>query len=153
MNVGEIEERIQVLAQNLSSATFIYDLLSAYGLPKASIRRLQKGTYNLSKAKDEILWKKKLYYRVVLDEDLHGFIDTRRKEEELLKHAPRFLIVTDFETLLAYDTKTGDSLDIEIRELPRHYDFFLPWAGMEKAQAKLENPADAKAAVKMARLY
>jgi N-6 DNA Methylase len=153
MNIGQIEQNVHDLAANLSRDTFVYDLLSAYGLAKASITRLQHGTYNLSKTEGEILWKKKLYFRAVFDEDLHGFIDTRRKQEIILKHAPRFLVVTDFETLLAYDSKTDDTLDIALTELPRHYDFFLPWAGMEKAQAKLENPADVKAAVKMAQLY
>ncbi len=153
MNIGQVEENIQTLARNLSRDTFIYELLTAYGLPKASITRLQQGSYNLSKVNGEIIWKKKLYFRAIFDQDLHGFIDTRRRDEALLKHAPRFFIVTDFMTLLAYDSKTDDTLDIPLSDLPRHFDFFLPWAGMEKAQAKLENPADVKAAEKMAKLY
>jgi hypothetical protein len=46
-----------------------------------------------------------------------------------------------------------DSLDIPIRELAQHFDFFLPWAGMEKAEIHTENPADVKAAGKMAKLF
>ncbi|ANL28602.1 type II restriction enzyme methylase subunit YeeA [Rhizobium phaseoli] len=153
MNIGKVEENVQSLSDSLSRDTFIYELLTAYGLPKASITRLQQGSYNLSKVAGEIIWKKKLYYRAVFDQDLHGFIDTRRRDEGLLKHAPRFLIVTDFKTFLAYDTKTNDTLDIPLSDLSRHFDFFLPWAGLEKAQAKLENPADVKAAEKMAKLY
>ena len=45
------------------------------------------------------------------------------------------------------------TLDIHIKDLPKNYDFFLPWAGMEKAQLQNENPADIKAAVKMAKLF
>ena len=51
------------------------------------------------------------------------------------------------------DTKTGDTLDTPIGELPKHFDFFLPWAGMEKSQLQSENPADIKAAERMGRLY
>jgi hypothetical protein len=153
MDIGQIEDNVRAAVRELSRDTFIYELLAAYGLPKASITRLQKGTYNLSKTNGEIVWKKKLYFRAVFDEDLHGFIDTCRRDNNLLKHAPRFFVVTDFKTLLAYDSKTGDTLDILLSDLPRHFDFFLPWAGMEKAQAKLENPADIKAAEKMAKLY
>jgi hypothetical protein len=69
MNIGQIEENVQTVAAGLSRDTFIYDLLSAYGLPKASITRLQQGSYNLSKTPGEILWKKKLYFRPVFDED------------------------------------------------------------------------------------
>jgi hypothetical protein len=63
------------------------------------------------------------------------------------------VIVTDYETLLAIDTKTNDKLDILLKDLPKHYDFFLPWAGMEKTQHQNENPADVKAAEKMAKLF
>jgi type I restriction-modification system DNA methylase subunit len=45
------------------------------------------------------------------------------------------------------------TLDIQLKDLPKSYDFFLPWAGMEKAQLQNENPADIKAAVKMAKLF
>ncbi|MGY2909228.1 DNA methyltransferase [Bradyrhizobium sp. URHC0002] len=153
MNIGQIEQNVQELARNVSRETFVYDLLAAYGLPKASITRLQQGSYNLSKVEGEILWKKKLYFRALVDEDLHGFIDTRRREVAITKQAPRFIVVTDFETILAYDCKTKDTLDIALEDLPRHFDFFLPWAGMEKAQAKPESQADVKAAMKMAKLY
>ncbi len=70
-----------------------------------------------------------------------------------LKHSPRFIIVTDSESLLAVDTKTNEGLDIPIPDLPKHTDFFLPLAGMEKTQHQNENPADIKAAGKMAKLF
>jgi hypothetical protein len=54
---------------------------------------------------------------------------------------------------LAYDTKTQDTLDIPILDIAKHFDFFLPLAGMEKAQHQVENPADVKAAERMAKLY
>jgi hypothetical protein len=163
MNTEKLERDLKLLVANLNKTTFIYDLLSAYGQPKASITRLQKGDYNLATFSGDILWKKKLYFRAeeyadlhVLEEeqvDLHDLIDTVQKDHAIIKHHPRFMIVTDFETLLAVDTKTNDTLDIPFKKLPKHYDFFLPWAGMEKAQYQSENPADIKAAERMGRLY
>jgi type I restriction-modification system DNA methylase subunit len=61
--------------------------------------------------------------------------------------------VTDYKTILAIDTLTKDQLDIPIIDLPKYYDFFLPWAGMEKATHAAENPADVRAAEKMAKLF
>ncbi len=136
--------------KNFNRESFIYDLLLAYGLPKASITRLQKGNLNLSTTKGEISWKKKLFFKPVFDIDLHETIAQLNGE---LKHKQRFVIVTDYQTLLAIDTKTNDKLDIELQNLPRHFDFFLPWAGMEKTQHLNENPADVKAAEKMAKLF
>jgi hypothetical protein len=133
-----------------NKGTWIYDFLLAYGLPKSSIARLQKGNQNLSKTDGEISWKKKLLFREVKKKDLHLEIS---ELEENYKHDERFLIVTDYKTFLAIDTKTNERLDIEFKDLIKHFDFFLPWAGMEKSQYASENPADVKAAVKMAKLF
>ena len=54
---------------------------------------------------------------------------------------------------MAIDTKTKDSLDTPFSELPTYYAFFLPWAGMEKSATPTENPADVKAAERMAKLF
>jgi hypothetical protein len=153
MNLAQIENNLQQLVQSFNKDSFIYDLLLAYGQPKASITRLQKGGLNLSKIPGEITWKKKLFFKEINGEDLHDLIDNVAANERAIKHDPRFLIVTDYETLLAVDRKTNDTLDIPILEIAKHFDFFLPWAGMEKKQAIGENPADVKAAEKMAKLY
>jgi len=49
MNIAQIENNLQNLIDTLDKTRFIYDLLLAYGLPRASITRLQKGNLNLSK--------------------------------------------------------------------------------------------------------
>ena len=150
MNSTQIENNLSKLIKNFDKNTFIYQLLLAYNLPKATITRLQKGTANLSKIEGEVSLKTKLFFKEVYKEDLHLSITNLAKE---IKHKQRFVIVTDYETFLAKDTKTNTTLDIQLKELPKHYDFFLPWAGMEKAQLQSENPADVKAAVKMAKLF
>ena len=151
MNIGQIEAKVKSLDK--TSNNFIYELLQAYGLPKASISRLRSGNLNLSKSDNIIIWKKKLFYQVELNTDLHLRIDELVGNPNTQKHNPRFIIVTDYNTILSVDTKTGDSLDVELERLDRYYDFFLPWAGMEKSQLQNENPADIKAAEKMAKLF
>ncbi len=153
MNIAELEERVLSLVTNLDKQNFLYDLLLAYGQPKASITRLQKGDYNLANQPDAVLWKKKLYFKQVAEGDLHVLIDDVQNNPDITRHHPRFIIITDFKTLLAVDTKTGDTLDTPFQELHRHTDFFLPWAGMEKSQIQSESLADVKAAEKLARLY
>ena len=150
MNITQIEKNLSKLIKNFNEDTFIYDLLLAYNLPKATVTRLQKGTANLSKVDGEVSLKKKLFFKEVYNEDLHLSITNIAKD---IKHNQRFVIVTDYQTLLAKDTKMNVTLDIQLKDLPKSYDFFLPWAGMEKAQLQNENPADIKAAVKMAKLF
>jgi hypothetical protein len=153
MNITQIESNVQSVFENYTKENFIYDFLLAFGTPNATIKKLQIGTLNLSKIEGEISWKKKLFFKEVLDQDLHVFIDEIKKNEVVLKHEPRFVIITDFTTLLAWDKKTNDSLDIPFLEIPKHFSFFLPLAGMEKSQNVFENPADVKAAERMAKLY
>ncbi|MEY3498803.1 MAG: hypothetical protein RL308_472 [Bacteroidota bacterium] len=150
MNVIQIENNLKLLVYSLDKETFIYNLLESYYLPKASISRLQKGSLNLSKVPGEVSWKKKLFFKEELKNDLHLTISNLKDE---IKQNQRFVIVTDYKTLLAIDTLTKDQLDIPITDLPKYYDFFLPWAGMEKATHTSENPADVKAAEKMAKLF
>lgn len=153
MTILQIETNLQELIDNFSQDSFIFDLLQAYGMPKATISRLKKGELNQLENKGELLSRKNLFFKVVDTPLLHTTIDTLQSKYQKEKKPPRFLIVTDYETLLAVDTKTGDTLDIKLTELPRHYAFFLPLAGMEKSQIVDENPADIRAAEKMAKLY
>jgi hypothetical protein len=153
MNITQIETNIQSIFTAFSKETFIYDFLLAYGTPNSTIQKLKIGTLNLSKIDGEISWKKKLFFKVDLVNDLHDTIDEIKNLETLKKDTPRFIIVTDYEDFLAYDTKTLDTLDIKIVDLITHYSFFLPLAGMEKAQHQIENSADIKAAIKMAKLF
>ena len=134
----------------------MYGLLECYGKPKASITRLRmegKGSYNLSKNADEVLWKKQVYFKTTDSDKLLTIIDEMKHAEVVAKHQPRFIIAINATHLLAIDTKTEDTLHIPLAELNKKFDFFLPWAGLEKTQAQGENPADVKAAEKMAKLF
>jgi len=153
MNIAQIENNLQQLVKTFKKESFIYDLLLAYGQPKATIKRIKDGGLNLSKVDGEISWKKKLFFKSVKGVDLHELIADLTTDNKAVKHDPRFVVVTDYKNLLAVDTKTQDTLDISIADIAKHFDFFLPWAGMEKAQHQNENPADVRAAEKMAKLY
>lgn len=153
MTIAQIETALQELIKNFIPQTFAFDILLAYGSPKAAIARLEKGELNQLQSKGELTHRKQLFFKVAPSNELHALIDELANDQKISKNSPRFIIVTDYETLLAVDTKTKDTLDIKLLDLIKHYDFFLPWAGMERAQHKDENPADVRAAEKMAKLY
>lgn len=150
MNITNIESLVKELVKNFDIASFIYDFMLAYGLPKATITRLRKGDQNLSKDDNEIALKGKLYFRKEFEADLHVTIDNMCSE---LKYKERFIVATDYKQFLAIDTKTNDRLDVAFEDLGKHYDFFLPWAGQEKSAHYNEQIADMKAADKMAKLF
>lgn len=153
MNTQEISAQLYNLVNNLSPETFIYDLLSIYGKPKASISRLQKGDLNISKRDDEVLWKKQICFREVATNDLYSAPNKISQEKYICKNNPRFIIASDYKTLIARDTKTNQTLDIPIDCLPENSDFFLPLAGREKTAIHKEHEADIKATKKMAAIY
>ncbi|AWL27685.1 class I SAM-dependent DNA methyltransferase [Acinetobacter defluvii] len=159
MNIVQIEENVKQLihkiAQDeLKKQDFIYELLLAYGHRSQSIGRVRNGERNLAEDKENtVFWKRQIYFKIAKQHDLHGLIDQMKNEKRTESNKIRFLIVTDFKTLLAVDTKTQDTLDVPFGDLAKKFDFFLPWAGMEKAVYQGENPADVKAAEKLAKLF
>ncbi|MGV1048178.1 MAG: DNA methyltransferase [Solirubrobacterales bacterium] len=154
MTLREIEERVAAL-KSLDGGEFLFELLRAYGIPKASITRLRTGSYNRSEQEGEYLWREKVYFRSLdcPDEELYALVDAARTEERVRRERPRFVIARNRSKLVAADLRTGDALDIEVDELQNHAAFFLPWARIEKTQIENRNLADVKAAEKMAKLY
>ena len=153
MTSHEIEQNLKRIIENFSPEDFLYDLLLAYGISKTSTTRLKSGDFNLSKMEGEILYKKKVFFKEEDADKLLSAIESIAKEERVLRHSPRFAIVTDYKNLVAKDLKLGKNLDIAIKDLPNHYGFFLPLAGSEVYHSTNDNEADRNAAYKMAILY
>jgi N-6 DNA Methylase len=154
MTSHEIEQNVKRMMENFSKENFFYDLLLAYGISKTSITRLRSGDFNLSKVDGEILYKKKIFFKQQPTEKLLSSIESLAKEERILKHSPRFAVVTDYKNLVAKDLKLGKNLDISIKDLPKYYGFFLPLANSEfNNYNNNDTEADRNAAYKMATLY
>jgi hypothetical protein len=154
MKSTEIKTNVQNVIDNFSKEEFIYDLLIAYGISKTSVTRLKKGDYNFAKADGEILYKKKIFFKVESTDKLLSSIEEISKDERILKHKPRFVILTDYKQIVAKDLKVNKlPLDIKLKELPNYFDFFLPLAGSEIYNAKNDDEADRNASYKMADLY
>lgn len=153
MQTQKIEEAIKDLVGNFSEKDFIFDFLLAFGFTKMTIRRLREGNSNLSSKENQLIIKQKLFYEYCPSDNLYSTIDDLKNDSTTYTHKPRFIIVQNDKKLLAIDTKTNETLDAELTELHKHVDFFLPWTGKEKYIAHQENPADVKAAEKMAKIY
>src|SRR5690606_10536832 len=105
MQKSEIKEKLTDLARGIDKSSFIYDFLSCFGLSKTTIARLRKGDYNLSKKEGELFYKGKIFFKAEETDKLIHTIDELGKDEKILKQKPRFIVVTDFENVLATDTK------------------------------------------------
>ena len=153
MNSQKIEEDVRSIVENYSATDFIYDFLIAFGFTKMTIKRLREGNSNLAQKDNQLIIKQKLFYEYSSDGDIYSIIDDLKNDSATYTHKPRFIVVNNDKELLAIDTKTQETLAVELNELYKNIDFFMPWTGKEKYVAHQENPADVKAAEKMANIY
>ncbi|BBM67676.1 MULTISPECIES: DNA methyltransferase [Vibrio] len=155
VNQAKIFEQLEQLVEASEPSEFIYGFLTAFKFPKATITQLrQGGNRNVAKIEGHTGLKNKLYYFPVnASKDIDAALDDVIAHPMIAKNKIRYIITTDFERFLAWDSATGERLDIDFEVLHRNYSFFLPLVGLEKAILNSEKPADVKAAVKMGKLF
>lgn len=148
-NVAEIANRESY------NIDFVYELLAAYGRARSAITKLREGSLNLASDKNnEILQRGVVYFKHVSDPNkLHSTAEELAVDPLVVRYNPRYLIISDYERLVAVDTKKDSRLDINLRDIDRDVDFFYGWTGDEITDEKTEAVADRRAADKMKDLY
>jgi type I restriction-modification system DNA methylase subunit len=148
-NVSEIANR------ETYDIDFVYELLAAYGRARSAITKLREGSLNLAADKNkEILQRGVVHFKYVSDPNkLHSTAEELTIDPLAVRYNPRYLIVSDYERLVAVDTKKNSRLDIKLRDIDRDVDFFFGWTGDEITDEKTEAVADRSAADKMKDLY
>ncbi|WP_323011971.1 DNA methyltransferase [Castellaniella sp.] len=152
---GSIMQALEKMYSDLNRDEFIFSFLDAYGFPKSTITRLRNGgdSRNVGQGND-IGLKKKLYFRVVpTGGDVVAEAEALKDSDIVGRNDIRFVIATDFETLVAFDLSADERLETSLGELSKNYAFFLPLAGYEKAVMHSEHQADLKASEKMGQLF
>lgn len=154
LSLKAIEERVSKLAGRESyDRDLIFDLLLAYGKPQSSVTRLRNGDLNVAADPvSEVAQKKVVYFKETSGDPLEVLEDLKTSPAAV-RFSTRFVIVTNFAELVAADTQVGETIGFPVREIDQHFTFFLPWAGMEKAQYIAETHADVKAAERMGKLF
>ncbi|ELB2738899.1 class I SAM-dependent DNA methyltransferase [Vibrio parahaemolyticus] len=155
VNQAKIFEQLEKLVEAPDPSEFIYGFLTAFNFPKATITQIrQGGNRNVAKIKGHVGLKNKLYYFPAEgDQHIDAALDEVIADPMITQNKIRYVLTTDFERFLAWDTATSERLDIDFEVLHRNYSFFLPLVGLEKAILNSEKPADVKAAVKMGKLF
>jgi len=154
LSLKAVEERVAPLAgRETYDREFIFDLLLAFGKPQGNVTRLRNGVLNVAADPvSEVAQKNTVYFKETTGDPL-TVMEELKTSPAVVRFSTRFVIVTDYVDLIVTDTKTGETIGFPIREIDQHFTFFLPWAGMEKAQYITEAHADVKAAERMGRLF
>ena len=152
---ASIIQSLENIVSDLDQDEFIFSFLDAYGFPKSTITRLRKEGDSRNVAENgDIALRKQLYFRAVeQDTDLQAELDDLCERSVVACNDIRFVILTDFQDLVAVDLKADERLNSELVDLDKNYGFFLPLAGYEKAVMYSEHPADLKASEKMGQLF
>ena len=148
----QTEQELQAFKGTFSPAEIPFIILKAFGKTDADIRRYKSGKGIVAKF-DGLLIKGLLAYRptstMMMDETLNAM----KRDTSIGKAAPRILAVSDGNRILAYDPKEGETYENPLSKLWIDFQFFYPLCGIERYRGIEENPADVKAAEKMAKLH
>jgi hypothetical protein len=146
--------QLEVLVKEKNKDTFFFDFMLAFKTPRATITKLKNNIgSDVSSNEGEFRLKNKIHFKSVQSGmDLHEQCNRLKQATSTLKENIRFVFVTDFNDVVAYDTKAKTLLDVEFVDLHKNYAFFLPLAGIEKYELTDEHPADIKAAYKLGQL-
>ena len=157
LNFTEIQKNVSSIANRPSyTKDVLFELMAAYGRSAASITKLRNGVNNVAEDKEtEIIQRGVVYFKVFkTGSSLYTLAEEMKQSPLTARYNPRYLIITDFNEMLAVDTKKSNTtLDIKISDIDRHVDFFYGWTGDEIQDEKTEAAADRRAADKMQDLY
>ena len=148
----QTEQELQAFKTSFSPADIPYIIMKAFGKTDADIRRYKSGKGIVAKFVG-LLIKNLLAYRpcpsMLMDETLNAL----KTDATIAKATPRILMVSDGERILAYDPKERETYENPLNKLWIDFQFFYPLCGIERYRGIEENPADVKAAEKMAKLH
>lgn len=153
-----LEKLTNDVISNDNKTSFIYKFLNLLGVSKSTVTALKKNDKRFNVAINhelgEVANKQRIYFKPVeKDSDLNKALNDLKDSSVIATHKIRMIMVTDFDTVLIFDTKFDEVLDCEFTDLYKNYHFLLPLAGLERAREYSEHPADVHASEKMGRLF
>ena len=132
----------------------VHDLLRIFcGYGDGNIRRIRDGVGNKIKDGRTVLIPNLIAYRPKGELDFHDEIKAMQANPKIAKHSPRLYVVSDGQTIVAFDPKELDIYENEVALMWKDFDFFYPLAGIEKIRHMEEAEADVKSAELMAKIF
>jgi hypothetical protein len=154
MNAVEIEQAISELAElPFDAAEFPFAFLAAFGSKDVALKRLRSGNNNSSDLPGGVLLRNNIHLAVCEAGNVSETFTALLASPATTKAKAKFVLATDGDTLEAQELATGDTLACAYAELPNHFGFLLPLAGISTIQAIKENPIDVRATGRLNKLY
>ena len=153
LSYKEIESRLETFKTKVVPASEVgYEILKAFGKSEKDVSRYKEGK-GILKTFDGLLIKGLFCYQTVDTLHLTTRLEALKADAQVKKAAPKIIAVSDGETLLAYDTRENDTYEQKLVKMHSDFGFFYPLMNVERVHTTAENPADVKAAEKLAKLH
>ena len=149
----EIEQRLaDSFSSRLNPTEVGYQLLYSFGKSERDIERYKEGK-GVLKTFDGLLIKGLFCYQPVSVFGLTDQLEQLKRDQQVVKAAPKIIAVSDGQSILAYDLREKDTYENQLERLPSDFAFFYPLGDVERVHYIDESPADIKAAEKLAKLH
>jgi len=154
MNAVEIEEAISALVKEEFDLTeFPYQFLEAFGNKDTTIKRLRKGTSNRTDVDGAVLQRNNIHILANEPGSVEAGLKTLRESQKTEQQKAKFILATDGVELQAEDINSGEVLACDYGDLPNHFGFLLPLAGITTVSEIKNNAIDIKATGRLDKLY
>ena len=154
MNAVEIEAAISDLAfQSFDAAEFPFAFLAAFGNKDTALKRLRTGNNNVSDVPGGVLQRNNIHIAVCAEGSVSQTLKALRVSPATTKAKAKFILATDGLTLEAEELLSGETIACAYSDLPNHFGFLLPLAGISTIKEIKDNPIDVRATSKLNKLY
>ena len=149
----DIESRLAALkTHEVKPADVGYEILMAFGKSEKDVSRYREGK-GVLKTFNGLLIKGLFCFCDTETVRLTERLEQLKSDEQVSKAAPKIIAVSDGKTVLAYDTRENDTYEQQLKKMHSDFSFFYPLMNVERIHNTEENPADVKAAEKLAKLH
>src|SRR5262249_33630685 len=139
MNAVEIEEAISTLAeQAFDPVEFPFAFLQAFGNKETTLKRLRKGESNKSDL-GGVLQTNNIHIAVATSGAVTKILAALKASPATTKAKAKFILATDGDSLEAEDLASGGTVVCAYKDLPDHFGFFLPLAGITTVEQVRES--------------
>ncbi len=152
MNAVEVEAAVSDLAvAEFDKDEFPYSFLRAFGNKETTINLLRNGGKNASDC-GGVLQVNNVHIAVT-DGNVSQKLTELRESKKTKSKKSKFIVATNGEDLEAENLISGDIVVCRLDELPDHFAFFLPLAGISAERQLSESIFDVRATGRLNRLY
>lgn len=149
----DIETSLEIFKERQIPASEVgFCILKAFGKSDADIRRYREKK-GILKSYNGLLIKGLFCYKEVATIAMTSTLEEIKCDPQVIKAKPKIIAVSDGKTILAYDMREYESYENPLEQLYCDFLFLYPLCGVERFKQINENPADVKAAEKLAKLH